>query len=139
MRRIEILELVSHEGGREVERKDAGDPHDSLPIGAVAPDFELPDLNGRIVAFEHLLGRAKPLLFFFVSPNCSPCQALLPEIEEWQNELKDKVEFVFISSGDAKANAEKFGGANFKQVLLQQDKEVSALVSREMDADRDFY
>jgi thiol-disulfide isomerase/thioredoxin len=127
MRRIEILEFVSHEGGHEVKRDEAGDPHDSLPLGAIAPDFELPDLNGRIVSFEHLLTKAKPLLFLFVSPTCGPCQALLPEIEEWQNDLKDKVEFVFISSGDAKANAEKFGGTNFKQILLQKDKEVSGL------------
>jgi thiol-disulfide isomerase/thioredoxin/uncharacterized membrane protein YphA (DoxX/SURF4 family) len=127
MRRIEILELVSHEGGREVEREDVHDPHDSLPIGAVAPDFELPDLSGRIVTFEHLLTKVKPLLFFFVSPTCGPCQALLPEIEEWQNELRDKVEFIFISSGKPEANAEKFGGGNFKQILLQEDKEVSAL------------
>jgi thiol-disulfide isomerase/thioredoxin/uncharacterized membrane protein YphA (DoxX/SURF4 family) len=127
MRRIEILELVSHEGGREVEREDAGDPHDSLPIGAIAPRFELPDLSGKVVAFDQLLSKAKPLLFFFVSPTCAPCQALLPEIEEWQNELKDNVEFIFISSGKAEANAEKFGGSNFKQILLQEDKEVSSL------------
>ncbi len=127
MRRIEILELVSHEGGREVERQEAGDPHDSLPIGAIAPDFELPDLSGRIVTFEHLLTKVKPILFFFVSPTCGPCEALLPEIEEWQKELQDKVEFVFISSGKAAVNAEKFGGTNFKQILLQEDKEVSEL------------
>src|SRR5215203_7349546 len=90
MRRIEILELVSHEGGgHEVKREDAGDPHDSLPIGAIAPDFELPDLSGRIVTLEQLLKGVKPLLFFFVSPTCGPCQGLLPEIEEWQTELKD--------------------------------------------------
>ncbi|HVE57620.1 MAG TPA: redoxin domain-containing protein [Pyrinomonadaceae bacterium] len=128
MRRIEILELVSHEGGtREVERADAGDPHDSLPIGSIAPDFELPDLSGKLISFEHLLAKTKPLLFFFVSPTCNPCQALLPEIEEWQNELKDKVEFVFLSSGKAAENAEKFGGTSFKNILLQEDKEVSAL------------
>ncbi|HEY0461622.1 MAG TPA: MauE/DoxX family redox-associated membrane protein [Pyrinomonadaceae bacterium] len=127
MRRIEILELVSHEDGREVSRDEAGDPHDSLPIGSIAPNFELPDVTGKIVAFQNLLARAKPLLFLFVSPTCNPCQALLPEIEEWQAELKDKVEFVFISSGNAQANSEKFGGSAFKQILLQEDKEVSAL------------
>lgn len=127
MRRIEILELVSHEGGHEVKRDDAGDPHDSLPLGAIAPDFELPDLTGKMVTFEHLLAKVKPLLFFFVSPNCHPCEALLPEIEKWQDELKDKVEFVFISSGGAKENAEKFGTNKFKQILLQKEKEVSEL------------
>lgn len=127
MRRIEILELVSHEGGHEVKREEAGDPHDSLPIGSIAPNFELPDLSGKIVTFENLLAKRKPLLFFFVSPTCGPCQALLPEIEEWQSELKDKVEFVFVSSGKASENAEKFGGTSFKNILLQEDKEVSAL------------
>ncbi len=127
MRRIEILELVSHEGGREVNREDAGNPHDSLPIGSIAPNFELPDLGGKIIGFKHLLEKAKPLLFFFVSPSCGPCQSLLPEIEEWQSELKDKVEFVFISSGNASENAEKFGGSNYKQILLQEHKEVSGL------------
>lgn len=128
MRRIEIMELVAHEGGgHEVKRDDAGDPHDSLPIGAIAPDFELPDLKGKIVSFEHLLGKVKPLLFFFVSPNCHPCEALLPEIETWQNELKDKVEFVFISSGKAQENAKKFDANTFKNILLQNDKEVSEL------------
>lgn len=127
MRRIEILELVSHEGGHEVKRQDAGDPHDSLPIGSIAPNFELPDLSGKTVTFENLLAKRKPFLFFFVSPTCGPCQALLPEIEEWQNELKNKVEFVFVSSGKAADNAEKFGGTSFKTILLQEDKEVSAL------------
>lgn len=127
MRRIEILELVSHEGGKAVEREDVGDPYDSLPIGAIAPAFELPDLNGKIVTSKQLLAKSKPLLFFFVSPNCSPCQALLPEVEVWQDELKDKVEFVFISSGKGAENAEKFGGNNFKQILLQEDKEVAHL------------
>lgn len=128
MRRIEIIELVVHEGGsREVSRDDAGDPHDSLPLGAIAPDFELPDLTGKMVSFEHLLGKAKPLLFFFVSPNCHPCEALLPDIEKWQDQLKDKVEFVFISSGKAEENAQKFGTNKFKQILLQEEKEISEL------------
>lgn len=127
MRRIEIMELVAHEGGHEVKRDEAGDPHDSLPLGAIAPDFELPDLTGKTFSFEHLLGRGKALLFFFVSPNCHPCEALLPEIEAWQAELKDKVECVLISSGAAKENAEKFGSHKLKQILLQENKEVSSL------------
>jgi thiol-disulfide isomerase/thioredoxin/uncharacterized membrane protein YphA (DoxX/SURF4 family) len=129
MRRIEIIELVSHEGGaREVERADAGNPQeDGLPIGSPVPDFALPDLNGGEVSFENLLSNAKPLLFFFVSPTCNPCQALLPEIEAWQDELKDRVEFIFMSNGKAADNAEKFGGKNFKQILLQNEREVAEL------------
>jgi thiol-disulfide isomerase/thioredoxin len=134
MRRIEILELVSHGEGRETERKDLTNPADGLLIGSPAPDFELPDVNGRNVSFENLLTQAKPILFFFVSPACSPCAALLPEIEIWQNELKDKINFVFISSGNDKDNLEKFGGGA-KQILLQKNKESLRAVRRAVDAD----
>jgi thiol-disulfide isomerase/thioredoxin/uncharacterized membrane protein YphA (DoxX/SURF4 family) len=129
MRRIEVLELTAHEGGKSIARDDLTHPEDGLPIGAPAPDFVLPDLNGKPVSFEQFLAARKPLLMFFVSPSCAPCAALLPEIETWQKELKDKVNFVFISSGRAKENAEKFGAAEgeFKRVLLQKDNEVSEL------------
>lgn len=125
IRRIEILELISHEGGREVERENLASPTEGLPIGAVAPDFELPDLNGKIVEFDHLLAQAKPMLLLFVSPNCNPCAALLPEIEAWQAELKGKLNFVFISSGKAKENLDKFAGATLKQILLQKERETA--------------
>ena len=127
IRRIEVLELISHEGGREVERENLASPTDGLPIGAVAPDFELPDINGKIVEFEHLLAQAKPMLFLFVSPNCNPCAALLPEIEAWQTELKGKLNFVFISSGKAKENLDKFAGETLKQILLQKERETAEL------------
>ena len=125
MRRIEILEVTALDGGREVLREDVTPPTNGLPIGAPAPDFALPDVNGRQVSFENLLMQAKPMLFLFVSPTCKPCAALLPEIETWQAELKGKINFIFVSSGDAKENLDKFAGNTLKQVLLQKDREVA--------------
>jgi peroxiredoxin/uncharacterized membrane protein YphA (DoxX/SURF4 family) len=124
MRRIEVLEVISNEGAAST-RENLANPLEGLPIGAPVPDFVLPNLAGKEVAFEHLLAQAKPILFFFVSANCNPCAALLPEIEIWQDELRNKVNIVFVSSGSAKENAEKFGGTKFKQVLLQKDREVA--------------
>lgn len=127
MRRIEVIELISHEGGggKAVEREEAENPHEGLPIGAPFPDFELADINGKLVAFEHLLGKAKPVLFLFVSPNCAPCKALLPEFEGWQKELQDKIQFVYISNGKPEENLEKLSGEGFKQILLQKDRELA--------------
>lgn len=127
MRRLEILELTAHEGAKDLVREELIHPEDGLPIGAPAPAFALPDLNGKTVILEKLLAANKPILFFFVSPTCNPCKALLPEIEAWQAELKDKLNFVFISSGKARENAEKFGGEGFKQILLQKEREVAEL------------
>ncbi len=124
MRRIEVIELLAHEDGKGLNREDVETPHEGLPIGASAPDFEAKDLNGKLVSFEQLLTKGKAMLFFFVGPNCAPCAALLPEIEAWQNDLKDNLDFVFISSGKASENAEKLGGETFKQILLQKDNEI---------------
>ncbi|MET0753342.1 MAG: redoxin domain-containing protein [Pyrinomonadaceae bacterium] len=122
MRRIEILEITTHDGGL-VEHEHNTNPYESLPIGSPAPDFALPDLNGDTVSLENLLSPRKPLLFFYVSPTCAPCEALLPEIETWTAELKDKVKFVFLSLGTTEDNREKFGDAH--TVLLQKNKEVT--------------
>ena len=129
MRRIEVIELISHDGGAEVQREEVANMHEGLPLGAPFPDFELADINGKTVTFEHLLGKAKHILFFFVSPTCNPCKALLPEIEAWQDELQDKLQFVFISNGQVEENLEKLGGKGFKQILLQKDRELAEAVS----------
>jgi peroxiredoxin/uncharacterized membrane protein YphA (DoxX/SURF4 family) len=127
MRRIEILEFTAHDGTKEVEREDVKNPTQGLTIGAVAPEFELPDLNGKRFGLKDLLKPQKTTAFFFVSPTCNPCGALLPEIEGWQEQFKDRLNFVFVSSGEAKDNADKLGGNTFKQVLLQKDREVAEL------------
>ncbi len=126
-RRLNIMEAISHDG-TAVEREDVGDPHDSLPIGAPMPDFALADLNGRTVAFDHLLMKGKPMLFMFIGPTCEPCKALLPELKAWKFGLKDKLEIVFISTGKAVENREKFGAELADSILLQPKRELSELV-----------
>jgi peroxiredoxin/uncharacterized membrane protein YphA (DoxX/SURF4 family) len=126
MRRIELIELVG-QSGAAVER-EAAHPNEGLPIGARVPDFELPSAGGESVSLAGLLGRHKPVLFFFVSPTCAPCRALVPNFEQWQRDLGDKVQFVFVSNGDAGDNLEKFGGEAAKQILVQKEREVAELL-----------
>ncbi len=65
------------------------------------------------------------MVLLFVSATCQPCAKLLPEIEQWQAELQGKLNFVFISSGAARENLDKFAGGKFRQVLLQKDREIA--------------
>lgn len=127
LRRLEVIELIANEGV-EQNRENIGDPKEGLPIGSPVPDFELPNVNGRIVAFDHLLMKGKPILFFNVSPTCEPCNALLPEIENWEKELTDKVSFVFISKGNSKENIAKFGNDSSREIFLQDKSEVADLL-----------
>ena len=128
LRRMGILEIASGEGG-PVERNDAGDPNDGLPIGAPLPDFSIADLNGRTVSFEHLLAENKPFLFFFVGPACDPCEVLLPEVEEWETLLGQKLRFIFVSSGDVEPNRAKFGSADSRIVLVEKSRAFALSVS----------
>jgi peroxiredoxin len=126
-RQIEILELTTGEGGgkRAVEREEATLPAAGLPVGAVAPVLALPDANGKLRTFDNLLKPKKPVLLFFVGANCAPCAALLPEIETWQREIGEKINFVFLSAGKAAENKEKFGAE--ATILLQKSNEAMEL------------
>ncbi len=86
-------------------------------------------LSGNVVALADL-GEAehKPVLFLFVSPTCNPCKALLPEFEQWQDDLSDKLRLVFLSNGTAEENLEKFEGDATKMILLQNEREVAEAV-----------
>ena len=127
MRRIELMELVSQEGG-EVSREDLTHPHEGLPIGGHFPDFELLDVNARTISLSTLKEQNTPTLFFFVSPTCSPCKALIPEIDQWRKELIGKVNFVFVSNGKAQDNIDKFGNDPMRPILLQKQRELAEAV-----------
>jgi thiol-disulfide isomerase/thioredoxin len=123
----QLEELRAESGLVEKAQEYMSAPDEGLPIGATVPDFELPDMNGRAVSFEQLLMRGRAMLFFFISPTCAPCKALLPQIGKWQEELAGKVEFIFISAGTAEENAEKLPQLGGQTLLLQKKREVADL------------
>jgi peroxiredoxin/uncharacterized membrane protein YphA (DoxX/SURF4 family) len=124
-RRIEVLELISRDGAA-VERENVGTPTESLPLGSPFPDFELADTGGKRITMADLRRAKKPILFIFVSPDCGPCNALYPEIQEWRIELESKLRIVLVSTGSISANLEKF--ADETGVLLQEKREVAEQV-----------
>ncbi len=65
------------------------------------------------------------MLLLFTDPKCAPCNALLPEIGTWQREHADRLTVAVVSRGDADANRAKSTEHGLKNVLLQQDREVS--------------
>lgn len=127
-RRIDLLEVVARDGGVVVERDEAGNPFDALPIGAVFPQFELPDVGGKTVSLADVRSARLPVLFVFVSPACELCKSMVPEFDRWQSELDRKVKFVFVSSGNSDENLKKFGGDSKKLILLQENREVAEIV-----------
>ncbi len=91
-----------------------------LPLGADAPEFELPDLEGELVSLRTLRERGLPVLLLFSDPACGPCSALLPRIGRWQREHDSELAVVVVSNGaddDNRASASEHG---LTQVLRQE-------------------
>lgn len=120
-RRLDVIEVISREG-IPLDHDHATDPNQGLPIGSPMPNFDLRDLDGGKVKARDLGRTGKGVLFFFVSPTCEPCQVMLPEFVRWGEELADRVQCFFISSGSEKDNRKKFDSLDSAHIFLDEDR-----------------
>lgn len=120
--RLDALDARANGGGiaSQLQAAIAG-----LPISSPAPGFRLDALDGEPTTLEDLLASAKPVLLLFTSPNCGPCQALLPEVARWQREYSAKLSIAVVSEGTAGDNRSKVAKHGVSRVLLQQKREVA--------------
>jgi peroxiredoxin len=96
-----------------------------LPVGALAPAFELKDLHGEEVALDHLRARGKPVVLLFTDPSCGPCADLLPEVGRWQHEYAEKLTISLVGRGSVEENHAEVSEHGVENVLLQEDWEVA--------------
>jgi peroxiredoxin len=74
-----------------------------LPLGTSAPEFSLPDANGKTVTLGSLRG-AKALVVVFMCNHCPYVKHIAPELARLSNEYLAKgVAFIGINSNDAQA------------------------------------
>jgi peroxiredoxin/uncharacterized membrane protein YphA (DoxX/SURF4 family) len=128
MLRLDQIEADLYSGARD--DADTGHEfhpthHQGLPVGASAPAFALPTLDGEERTLASMLVPQKRLALFFVHPTCGPCRALLPQILRWHTELSPDVAALIVSEGDAAANREFMKGLPAHDVLLQTIREVA--------------
>jgi peroxiredoxin len=75
-----------------------------LAAGTPAPSFTLPRLDGGQLSLEEYRGR--PVLLVFSDPNCGPCDALAPQLEQ-AHRRSERVQVLMVSRGDEEANRAK--------------------------------
>lgn len=96
-----------------------------LPVGAVAPSFQLGGVRGEVTTLETLRAPGKPVLLLFTDPHCAPCNALLPEIATWQREFGANTTIAVIGRGSAEQNRHKADTHGLDTILVQAGHEVS--------------
>lgn len=75
-----------------------------LPLGTSAPDFQLPDYDGKVVSLSDFKGR-KGLLVIFMCNHCPYVKHVAPELAKIADEYQAKgVAVVGISSNDITAH-----------------------------------
>jgi peroxiredoxin len=94
-----------------------------LPAGTPAPGFTVPCLDGGELSLEEYRGRK--VLLVFSDPNCGPCNALLPVLEQLSR-APAQLQVVLVSRGEVEANQRKAAeyGLTFP-VALQRQWEIS--------------
>src|SRR4029077_404959 len=100
-------------------------PAAGLAVGSPAPAFNLPGVHGETMTLEALRSLGKPLVLLFTDPGCGPCNALLPDIGQWQRDHAAKLQVALISRGTAEANRAKITEPGVTNVLLQKDREIA--------------
>jgi peroxiredoxin len=111
---------------RRIEALETGTQPVALEVGAAAPDFALPAVDGGKVTLADLLGRrGRPVLLVFTDPNCGPCHALIPKIADWQRSLVDRLTVAVVSRGDREDNVAIAREHGLSDVLLEEGWEVS--------------
>lgn len=111
-------------------QQDFGDL--GLPIGAPAPDFELPDLQETQRTLSGWRGTSVLLIFF--DPACRFCQEMAPRLGE---RLRDRGDGhpapVIVTTGDRDANRRLLSDNGVDcPILLQDDTEVATLFRAEV-------
>jgi len=98
----------------------------ALEVGENAPDFSLPDMNGKQVSLSEFSGKVVILDFF--ASWCPPCRQEVPDFVELERAYSDKgfamVGVALVNAGEAKSFADK-AGINY--TVLIDDGKVSGL------------
>nr|WSX54097.1 TlpA family protein disulfide reductase [Streptomyces sp. NBC_00974] len=98
-----------------------------LPVGTIAPAFDLPGTDGRHHSLGSLTAAGRPVLLVFLSPACAPCRTVALDLNQWLQDQHEDLTVMPIGSGDLAANTEWAREHGLGPMLIQDTYEISAL------------
>jgi len=98
-----------------------------LPLGSLAPDFEVESPSRRPTALAELMRAARPVVLIFVDPDCPACTSLSTDLAGWRRQFDTRIGIAVVSVRDAKAGRRALAQYGNEDVYLQQNREVADL------------
>jgi methylamine dehydrogenase accessory protein MauD len=97
---------------------------DGLKPGKKAPDFTLPNVDGKEISLHDFAGRK--VLLVFTQSGCSPCKAVVPELNRLAQVGRisnpSQPQILVINNGDAETTREWSSEVGARFHVLAQDK-----------------
>lgn len=115
------LDQLDTSGGSGI---GAGLSDRGLPVGSVAPAFELDTPSGERVSLADLL-LDRRLVLVFSDAGCGPCEALMPRIGEWQSAHASSLRFAVLATGELERNREKASAYGIELTLIDVERRVA--------------
>jgi peroxiredoxin len=123
--RLEAIETqLTHLGSGSAPRptpRAASSGAQGLPLGAVVPEFTLPDLAGE----HHTLSqwRGQRLLLIFFSPRCGYCLQMAPALASLPVDGRNGHPLpLVVTTGDVKANRQLVADHDLRGPVLRQEQ-----------------
>ncbi len=88
--------------------------------GTLAPDFTIPDLDGRPISLQQYRGRR--VILIFSDPRCGPCMQLAPYLVRMHRRRTGATEILVVSRGDIDENRQKAEAYGFDFPVVIQDR-----------------
>jgi peroxiredoxin len=122
--RLDALERSAAAWDRDSAAASEHDHVDGLALGTVFPDFELPDLSGRVRALADF--QDQRLLLIHWSFDCGFCEAIAEDLAGLEADFqKQRAQIILLASGDETSNREHAARHNMRMpILLLQDRTV---------------
>ncbi|HXM34499.1 MAG TPA: MauE/DoxX family redox-associated membrane protein [Pyrinomonadaceae bacterium] len=96
-----------------------------LPLGSLAPVFQLPAYRRDQTSLAELLEARKPVLLIFSNPNCGPCAGLFAELAQWQQTYPEQVTIAVLTQGTLKDNFVNIARNDLRNILFQKQREIA--------------
>ena len=97
-----------------------GEP--GVKVGERAPDFQLPDRNGRQVSLGDFRGKKSVVLYFYPKDDTPGCTAESCEFRDRYEDFKEAGAEVIGISSDSEASHEKFADKHRLPFILLSDR-----------------